>query len=408
MNTKIDEKMIKKFIERRKLDGMANSTINTEVNVLNKFNNWCRDNLIKYFNSEDIKTYLNNLKCGKQLFRKEQCTLFRLYEFLTTNEYKIITTHKEKILINKKYEIYFNTYINEIRNKFDKTTINNKKVFLKYFFQYVYENKITELSELKQSDITKFLNSCITKYSKAYFNKIAYFVREYLNYLYDNNIINFKGSLIIPKLNTCCGTKIPTTYSNDEIKEIILSVDKSSKIGKRDYLILLLLSIYGIRIGDICNIKINNFDLEHNKLSFIQKKTAKFLELPLIDEVKYAFIDYLKNSRPKHNSEYLFITYTKPNRNYDKKGLRNVVPKYLKLAHINTSNKKKGAHALRHSLASNMLLNGSNIKQISDILGHNYISTTNQYLTIDINKLQELCLELPKNCIEEVDLNERL
>ena len=72
---------------------------------------------------------------------------------------------------------------------------------------------------------------------------------------------------------------------------------------------------------------------------------------------------------------------------------------------INTKNKKTGAHTLRHSLASNMLLNGSNIKHISDILGHNYISTSNLYLTIDIKKLQELSLELPKEVNDRGDLN---
>ena len=102
----------------------------------------------------------------------------------------------------------------------------------------------------------------------------------------------------------------------------------------------------------------------------------------------------------------MLITHTKPHRNYDKKGLRDIVPKYLKIVEINTIGKKRGAHALRHSLASNMLSNGSNIKQISDILGHECISTSNQYLTIDINKLQELSLELPKDCIEEDDYDE--
>ena len=184
------------------------------------------------------------------------------------------------------------------------------------------------------------------------------------------------------------------------------SVDKFTKIGKRDYLILLLLSTYGIRIGDICNLKINNFNFETNKLSFIQQKTNKLLELPLFNEIKFAMIDYYKNSRPNYKSEFLFITYQKPYRKYDKRSLRDIVPKYLKKANINTIGKKTGAHTLRHSLASNMLSNGSNIKQISDVLGHNYISTSNLYLTIDIQKLQELSLELPKEIVDCGDLNE--
>lgn len=408
MNTKINETNIKRFIERRKGDGLANSTIQTEMKILDKFKNWYIYNNIDYFSYDVIDSYLKVLKCGKQRFYKTKCTLLRLYDFILNNKYSIITFHKETIILNQNYDNEFNEYINSINNIFDRCTINNKKVFLKYFFNFLSEKKINTLSDIKQYDVTCFLNSYITKYSKAYFNKIAYFVREYLNYLFNKGIISFGGYSVIPKLNTCYGTSLPTTYSSEEIKKMLSSVDRTTKIGKRDYLILLCLSIYGIRIGDICNMKISSFNLETNKLKFITKKTNKTIELPLFDEVKYAYIDYLKNSRPNYKSEYLLITYTKPYRNYDKKGLRDIVPKYLKIANINTIGKKHGAHSLRHSLASNMLLKGSNIKQISDVLGHECISTSNQYLTIDINKLQELSLELPVDCIERSDSNEQL
>lgn len=408
MNTKktIDLNVINNFIERRIFEGFAESTIIVERDLLNNFYCWFKENKYSFFDFSIINNYVNQLECGKQLYAKIKCTLIRVYDYILNKEYKVVTCHKETILVNSKYKNYIDSYINEITNKFDKTTINNKKVFLKYFFNYLEQKNIKHLSNLKQYNVTEFLNNCIAKYSKAYFNKIAYFVREYLNYLFDNNVIDFTGNDVIPKLNTCYSTPIPTTYSVDEIRKVLNAVDKATKVGKRDYLILLLLSSYGLRIGDICNMKIKNFNFETNKLTFVQKKTNKMIELPLFDEIKYAFIDYLKNSRPKFESEYLLITYTKPYRNYDKKGLRDIVPRYLKIANINTSGKKKGAHTLRHSLASNMLSNGSNIKQISDVLGHNYISTSNLYLTINIQKLQELSLELPLKIIKDDDSNE--
>lgn len=406
MNTKINNKVIENFIERRKGDDIANSTINAEINILIEFKNWYSDNNIEYFNYEVIDCYLNTLEYRKEKIRKTKCTLFRLYDYILNNKYSIITTRDETIILNSDYKNYFSEYISVINDCFDKTTINNKKVFLKHFLNFLAEKKITNLFELKQQNVTEFLNNMISKYSKAYFYKIAYFTREYINYLFNNGLITFDGYSVIPKLNACYGTPIPTTYTNEEISKMLLAVDRTTKVGKRDYLILLLLAIYGIRIGDICNMKLSSLNLANNKLRFTQKKTNKILELPLIDEVKYAFLDYHKNARPQLKSDYLFITFTKPYRNYDKRGFRNIVPTYLKIANINTEGKKKGAHSLRHSLASNMLLNGSNIKQISDILGHTYISTSNQYLTIDLMKLQELSLELPTNCVEIGDCDE--
>ena len=95
------------------------------------------------------------------------------------------------------------------------------------------KKKIENLNSLKQYNITEFLNNCITKYSKAYFNKIGYFVREYLNYLFENNSIKFTGNDVIPKLNACYSTPIPTTYSVDEIKKVLNAVDKTTKVGNR-------------------------------------------------------------------------------------------------------------------------------------------------------------------------------
>lgn len=406
MDTRIiDLNVIQKFIERRKKDELSETTIKIETRLLNDFYCWLKDCNNNQLNYEIIANYINSIICGKQYLAKIKLTLYRLYDFIETNNYKIITFRKSNILINDNYNNYVNEYLNIIRNDHDWTTINNKKVFLKLFFKYLEEKRILKLCNLKKYNVTDFLNICTAKYSKAYFNKIAYFIRQYLNYLFTNEIINFTGNDIIPKLNTCYSTPIPTTYTTDEIKNVLNSVNKTTKIGKRDYLILLLLSTYGIRIGDICNLKINSFDFSNNKLSFVQKKTNKILELPLFDEIKYAMIDYYKNSRPNLNSEFLFITYNKPHRKYNKRSFKDIVPKYLKLANINTKNKKTGAHTLRHSLASNMLLNGSNIKHISDILGHNYISTSNLYLTIDIKKLQELSLELPKEVNDRGDLN---
>ena len=283
MDTKIDKKMFENFIERRKKQDFAESTINKETKILNKFSLWISNNNIENFSFEIIDLYMKQIDCGKQTFNKTKCTLLKLYSFALTGNYDVVTKRNEILQINPKYNNYINDYVEVISQDFDKTTINNKKVFLKYFFIYIDEKGINYPLGLEKYHITEYLNNCICKYSKAYFYKIAYFTREYLNYLFNNKLIKFNGNEVIPKLNACYSTQIPTTYSNDEIKRLLLSVDKTTKIGKRDYLILLLLSTYGIRIGDICNMKLSNFNLELNTLVFIQQKTKKLLDVNFND-----------------------------------------------------------------------------------------------------------------------------
>lgn len=75
--------------------------------------------------------------------------------------------------------------------------------------------------------------------------------------------------------------------------------------------------------------------------------------------------------------------------------MHSVVSKYFALAGIDISKRKHGPHALRHSLASNLLMNNTPMHVIKDVLGHTNLNTTRVYLNIDFNTLQNFALEVP-------------
>lgn len=101
-------------------------------------------------------------------------------------------------------------------------------------------------------------------------------------------------------------TRIPSVWTEDELKKLIAAIDRGSPKGKRDYAIILLACCLGTRCKDIKNLRMQNFRWEENKLVFTQSKTREILSLPLIPEVGWAVIDYLKYGRPKIDSPYLF------------------------------------------------------------------------------------------------------
>ena len=121
------------------------------------------------------------------------------------------------------------------------------------------------------------------------------------------------------------------------------------------------------------------------------------MTLPLIDEVKYPLIDYIKNGR--HDSadqEYVFVTLYAP---YTKFGctssLFRMVEKCMRTAGIHYEGRHHGPHSLRHSLATNMMSENVPISAIANILGHSSTQTTEIYLTVDETHLKELTLEVP-------------
>lgn len=399
MNTKkiiISKEIIEKFLLLRK--EMKNYRKIDEY-VLNVYYEHCKTN--NYIISlEDIILFIEN-RFNKKFYESKNSTILyyrallnKLYYYIKDEKYILVTTKPTKLHVPNCYIELFDTFINDINNKFDKTTVKNKKVFLKLFLIYLENIKIKNINAISKNNIYDFLLS-LDNYSIAYKVKITYFIRELCEWLYKNKLIVFSGYEALPLIKGPKQETIPTTYSSEEIKELLESVDRTTKTGKRDYLILCLLVFYGLRIGDVINLKYNNFDFDKNKITLIQAKTRKKLELYLIDEVKYALLDYLKNSRTICNLEYIFVTVKNPIRKYNKMGLREIPTKYFIKANINIENKKHGPHSLRHSLASNMLANGSNINEISNILGHSNLYTTNMYLTIHEMQLKRLSLEVP-------------
>lgn len=79
--------------------------------------------------------------------------------------------------------------------------------------------------------------------------------------------------------------KIPSAWKLDELKAMLAAIDRNSSIGKRDYAMILLACVLDLRIGDIKNLRFQNFNWEDKKLSLIQHKTHKPLTLPIPDAV---------------------------------------------------------------------------------------------------------------------------
>ena len=196
-------------------------------------------------------------------------------------------------------------------------------------------------------------------------------------------------------------TRIPSVWTTDELKKLIGAIDRESPKGKRDYAIILLACCLGMRCSDIKHLKMENFHWAEKKLFFIQSKTKTPLSLPLIPEVGWAVIDYLKYGRPKIDSPYLFVRHLAPFLPFSEDDhLNQLIKGYMELAHLPTLKKRRGMHSLRHTMASVLLEKDTPLSVISDILGHADADSTAVYLKVDMKKLKECPLN-PKEVSNE-------
>ena len=152
---------------------------------------------------------------------------------------------------------------------------------------------------------------------------------------------------------------------------------------------------FGLRVSDIRRMKLSNLNWNRKTISIVMQKTGQPLELPLLDDVGWAIIDYMKNGRPQTQCDRLFIRHRAPfdafgeNESFYKELHRYMVAAAIEIP----SYVHCGLHSLRSTLAKNMLEAKTPLPVISEVLGHQNINTTSIYLKIDIEGLRKCALD---------------
>ncbi|HEU0228242.1 MAG TPA: site-specific integrase [Arachidicoccus soli] len=273
-------------------------------------------------------------------------------------------------------------------------TIYNQEQLLSRFLQFLHSKNITSINAINEVHIIKYLSVIGIKY-KSVASLSIYILRNFFRYLYQHKYINTDLAAFIPRDNYKKQGKLPSTYNGEEVKKLLSSIDRSTAVGKRNYSILLLAAILGLRASDIANLKFENVSWENSNLSITQFKTGKELELPLLPEIGNAIIEYLRYGRPKSDLPYIFLLANSPFTKTSQSVITQIARKAFKQAKIDTSNKHHGAHAFRHSLATLLLEDSVKLPVISEILGHENTESTRYYLRVDLQTLRKCALDVP-------------
>ena len=290
--------------------------------------------------------------------------------------------------------IRFNDYLDH--TELSKST---KKHYIKIsliFLDYLNQKGITDVSHIDLS----ICNDYIRTFTGMSFKTIEQHIcglRYFLRYLNKENVLESDVASLIHMPAISKSTKIPSVWTEDEIKKLLQAIDRNSPIGKRDYAMIVLACILGLRISDIKNLTFDNFNWEEKKLSIIQHKTKKPLTLPIPDAVGWAVIDYIKNGRPKYyESKFIFLKHMPPfDILSDESHLSGRIHFYMRKAKIPLNkNCHRGFHSLRHTSASMLLDAWVELPVITSILGHSSTDITSIYLKTDLDKLKECVLDL--------------
>jgi len=275
-------------------------------------------------------------------------------------------------------------------------TLRQFSIHSRKFAKHLDHRGIAYFSEVTAADIQAFVLT-LAPYAKQTVAYAMTILRGLLTFAFENGYHQKNLSPICPKIRYNSKAAIPSAFSEHEVRDLLATVDQGSPIGKRDYAVLMLAAHLGLRAGEIRALRFAHLKWETSRIEFIQPKTQRLLSLPLLPDVGWAIIEYIRYGRPPQSkSEAVFVRHKAPFDAFgDNDNLHNIMTKYIRQAKIRVPQRKRyGLHSLRHSLASALLANNIPMPVISEVMNHANIETTNIYYKIDFTHLAECALNV--------------
>lgn len=175
--------------------------------------------------------------------------------------------------------------------------------------------------------------------------------------------------------------RLPRHLSDAQLEEGLARVDRSTRSGKRNWAVLTLLTSYGLRIGEVNGLELEDIDWEARRVRVVRSKTRSESVYPLTPAVEEALRAYLE-VRPDTACTRLFVTFHAPHRPHPSGSILGglSVRRYL----------QRGPHTLRHTLARRLREGGAPLGLMRRILGHQSSNSTGRYLRIALEELREV------------------
>ena len=300
--------------------------------------------------------------------------------------------HRVKENLCGAFAEYARMFLDELSSlKRSDGTLVRYRVIISRFLTFLHHQNIENLELIGDSTINSFISNQETKKVE-----INYVLRKLFRFWFENHIITKDLSDSFSSYRFRHHQRIPSFYSPDEIAIIESSVDRSKPLGKRNYALLLLATRLGLRASDIANLKMRDIDWRKNEINIIQQKTKNPVRLPLISVVGNAIIDFLKYGRPDFiSSAYIFHSFKPPYDPMNGQAVSSAITSVIEGCSVEFKGRKHGPHAMRHSLATNLLHDSVPLPIISESLGHSSTETTTIYLSVDIPTLIDCSLKVP-------------
>jgi site-specific recombinase XerD len=366
-----------------------------KMRQLRRFSHWLERKKIyvEMLNEQVVSRFLAARVKNDSLLPGERATFTLMIQYLRQGRIIPVASPAEKPSPAESTVQDYQQYLLSERS-LGLATVKGYTFIIRRFLSGLSQDGKFDPQKLKAADIIQFVQQATTTIGRRACQHTTTALRSLLRFLLMKGQIKTNLAAVVPKVAGWRLSELPRYLEPAQVEKVLKICDRHTDVGKRNYAILLLLARLGLRAGEVIKLNLADINWTAGEVC-IRGKGARIDRLPLLQDVGAAIADYLQKARPRCSSRCIFVHTHAPYEGFASppNGISCLVRRALKQAGLNPPH--KGAHILRHSLATRMLNHGASLSQIGRVLRHKNIQTTEIYAKVDLIALRKLAQPWP-------------
>jgi len=372
-------------------DGYSDSALHSKISLLADFGQWWGRSGLEEKNLDErlVDSFVSDAHAVR---RGDLKTFEQFLDHLRNRDVipdrKIISDTSPLAHILSRYE----KHLRLERGLVPSTVIHYQDFIRKFLVERFREGPFL-FKELRSPDVSAFILRHAHTMSPRTAQGITTAFRSFFRFLFRNGELEADLAASVPTVADWRLSTVPKYLMPDEVERVLAACDRETSTGRRDYAILVLLARLGLRAGEVTALQLDDIDWRAGEV--IVRGKGLFLDrMPLPADVGEALTFYLSQDRPRCKTRRVFVCMKAPRRGFaGPSTLTTIVRRALDRADLHPA--FKGAHLLRHSLATSMLRSGATMNEIGEVLRHRIPNTTEIYAKVDFDALRSLAHPWP-------------
>jgi len=345
----------------------------------------------EYYDEEVVVDYVS--ECEER-FKRGEIVWERCRE-LTKAAQQLTQLHETGTIVSSKrtFGTPFPDYYANLQSLISEKSEWSKKerLALRYtmnrFFEWLMAHGHDNLDTVDEKVLRNYLIHCAGYLTGGSLDTIRRLIRKAFGCFFAAGVIPDAHDRIF-SFTIPMEKKIRPGIPHSEIAATLKMTVCDAAQGKRDYAIMLIATVTGLRAIDIANLEIGSIDWTIGEIRLVQSKTRKSVALPLTTDVGKAFHDYIVNARPVCGIKNVFLSLRAPIRALSSTAITEIHNSYRQKAELPRS----GVHGLRRALGSSMVSAFVPVTTVMQVLGQTELDSTKPYMSLNSKQLKACAL----------------